>query len=95
MTLRLDASTGAAVAAKHESASSTIDGSADSIPSGVDAGTASTQVAEIMSAVAATAGGLAVVNVGVAQQVRDVTDSIGLTEDEIADQFRSMNAGLS
>ncbi|MEJ7795969.1 MAG: hypothetical protein WKF50_10490 [Nocardioides sp.] len=90
MTLRLDAGAAARIAGGHGDAATTIDGSADSAPGAVDAGYGSAYVADILAAVTETAGEIAAINVGIGELVRDVADSLGRTEAEIADEFDSM-----
>ena len=58
----------------------------------MDAGYGTAYVNEIIAAVSETAGEIAVINVGVARLVRDVADSIGLTDDEVGAQFDEMKA---
>lgn len=90
MTLRLDAGAAARIAGSHDDAATTIDGSAGGAPGSVDAGYGSAYVTDILAAVSETAGEVAAVNVGIAILVRDVADSLGRTEDEIAGEFDSM-----
>ncbi len=90
MTLRLDAGAAARIAGGHDDAASTIDGSAGSAPGAVDAGYGSAHVSDILAAVTETAGEVAAINVGIATLVRDVADSLGLTEEEIADEFDAL-----
>lgn len=94
MTLRLDATAAEQIAGKHEAAAESIDGSAGSAPTGVDGGAGAAHLLEILQAVSTTAGEIALVNVAIASQVRDVTDGIGLTEQEIAEQFAHLNETL-
>lgn len=90
MTLRLDAGAAARIAGSHEDGAAAIDGSAGSGPGSVDAGYGSAYVSDILAAVTETAGELAAINVGIARLVRDVADSLGRTEAEIAEEFDSM-----
>ena len=92
MTLRLDPGTSESVAGKHDAAAEAIDAAAGSAPASVDAGSGTAYVNEIIAAVSETAGEIAVINVGVARLVRDVADSIGLTDDEVGAQFDEMKA---
>lgn len=93
-TLRLDAALAAQVAGRHESAAEGIDDTAGSAPSDIDGGAGTPYLLEILRAVSTTAGQIALVNVAVASQVRDVTDEIGLTEREVAEQFTRLNEVL-
>lgn len=90
MTLRLDAGAAARIAGGHDEAATTIDGSAGSAPGAVDAGYGSAYVAEILAAVTETAGEISAINIGIGELVRDVADSLGRTEEEVADEFDSM-----
>ena len=90
MTLRLDAGAAERIAGGHDDAASAIDGSAGSAPGTVDAGYGSAYVSDILAAVTETAGEVAAINVGIATLVRDVADSLGRTEEAIADEFDSM-----
>ncbi len=90
MTLRLDAGAAERIAGGHDSAATTIDGAAGSAPGAVDAGYGSAYVSDILAAVSETAGEIAAINVGIGQLVRDVADSLGRTEAEIAGEFDSM-----
>ena len=92
MTLRLDAGTAETVAGKHEAAAEAIDEAAPSAPASVDGGYGTAYLNEIIAAVSETAGEVAVVNAGVALLVRDVVDSLGLTDDEVGAQFDEMKA---
>lgn len=92
MTLRLDAGTAEAVAGRHDAAAQAIDDAAPTAPGTVDAGYGSAYVQEILSAVSETAGEVALLNVGVGRLVRDVVDSIGLTDDEVGAQLDRMKA---
>lgn len=92
MTLRLDAGTAETVAGHHDAAAEAIDAAAPGAPGSVDAGYGTAYVTEILAAVSRTAGEIAVINVGVGLLVRDVVDSIGLTDEEVGTQFDQMHA---
>ena len=94
MTLRLDAGAAAKIAGLHELAATTVDDSAASMPDAVDGGLATAYLSEVIAAVATTAAELAVISTTVAGQVRDVADDLGLTEDVIAEHWRSMSEDL-
>ena len=90
MTLRLDAGAAEVIAGGHDDAAEAIDGAATGAPGEVDAGYGAAHVADILAGVTETAGEIAVINVGIANLVRDVADSLGRTEEEIAGEFDSM-----
>lgn len=92
MTLRLDPVTAHAVAGKHDSAAEAIDGAARGAPAAVDGGYGAGYLHDIVAALAETAGEIAAVNVGVARLVRDVSDSLGLTDDQVGARFDAMKA---
>jgi hypothetical protein len=90
VTLRLDAGAAEVIAGGHDDAAEKIDGSSGSAPGNVDAGYGAAHIADILGAVSETAGELAAINVGIARLVRDVADSLGRTEEEIAGEFDRM-----
>lgn len=90
MTIRLDPGTADAVAGRHEAAAEAVDAAAPSGPKAVDAGYGEGHVLDILAAVCETAGEIALVNVGIAQLVRDVVDDMGMTEAAIATEFDQM-----
>lgn len=92
MTLRLDPATAGTVAGRHEAAAEGIDGAAASVPGSVDGGYGAAYLHDIIAAVSETAGEIAVINAGVARLVRDVADSIGLTDDQVGARFDAMKA---
>ncbi|HWJ68129.1 MAG TPA: hypothetical protein VNT31_15765 [Nocardioides sp.] len=90
MTLRLDAGAAEVIATGHDDAAAKIDEAAPSAPTTVDAGYGAEHVANILAAVTETAGEIAVINLGIAELVRDCADDLGLTEDAIAAEFDRM-----
>lgn len=90
MTLRLDAGAAEAIASGHDEAATTIDGSAAGAPGTVDAGYGSAHIAHILAAVSETAGEIALINTGIGVLVRDVADSLGMTEAAIGEEFDAM-----
>ncbi len=90
MTLRLDAGAAEVIAGGHDDAAGAIDGAATGAPGEVDAGYGGAHVTDILAAVSETAGEIAVINVGIANLVRDVADQLGLTEETIAEEFDKM-----
>ena len=89
VTLRLDAGAAARIAGGHDDAAR---------PSTVGRECSrcrrrrlrSAYISDILDAVTETAGEVAAINVGIATLVRDVADSLGLTEEEIAGEFDAM-----
>ncbi len=90
MTLRLDAGAAEVIASGHDDAAATVDESAGGAPGAVDAGYGSAHVADILAAVSETAGEIAAINIGIGLLVRDVADSLGMTEEAIGEEFDSM-----
>lgn len=94
MTLRVDAGAVERVAARHATAAATIDGSADTAPTGVDAGIGTGQVLDLLEACTRTAADLAALNQGVAAVVRHINSDLSTTEDSVADGFTGMGDAL-
>lgn len=88
--IRLDAGTAESVAGCHDRASTSIEDTAASMPTGVDGGAASALLSRILAGVATTASGLADVGRAAAVAVRDVDGELAATESEVAGVFRDM-----
>jgi hypothetical protein len=89
--LRLDQGTEDSIAAKHDSAASSITGLVDSVPTSVDGGYGTAAILEILSVVVATADDIAVLNEVAAGQVRAVGQDFGTTDDAVHDNFRKLD----
>lgn len=90
--IRLDASTEAAIAESHDGAAARITALAGSIPS-VEGGYATPALVEILAAVLGTADDLALVNEVAAEQVRQVGEALGGTDEAVAGAFGTMRGG--
>lgn len=95
MTLRLTADTAASVARHHDQAARSIDASAARAPGAVDGGIGTGYLMDILAAVSGTASDLAALNGGIAAQVRDAADDLGLTEDQVGTEFTRMSGHVS
>ena len=89
-TLRLDAGAAETIAAGHDTAAATIDGSAGSAPGGCDAGIGTGQILGILSAVTGTAADLAALNHGLAAVVRHVGNDIDSSDTAVANGLSAM-----
>jgi hypothetical protein len=89
--LRLDQGTEDFIAAKHDSAASSITALVDSVPTSVDGGYGTAAILEILSVVVATADDIAVLNEVAAGQVRAVGQDFGTTDDAVHDNFRKLD----
>lgn len=69
MTVELATGVAAHLAGRHQEAAAELDGLAASLPAGVDGGLATGHLLEIVAAVAATAGDIALINTLVRDQV--------------------------
>lgn len=89
MSIRLDTATAQSIVAAHRAAATAITG-LDGVPTTVDGGYATADLLAIIAAVVATADDLALVNEAAAAQVEAVTEGLGQTDEDIAENFRDV-----
>jgi hypothetical protein len=95
MTIRLEEGAGERIAGKHDSASTTIHGSAKRGPEGVDGGVGTPHLLDILAAVAGTADDLALIHGVLGEQVRSAAGSIARTDAEVAASFARLDRASS
>lgn len=95
MTVALAAGAADHIAGRHEGAAAGLDALAASLPTAVDGGWATAHLLEIVAAVAATAGDLALINTLLRDQVLAAGADLEATDSEVGGDLVTLLGALS